>query len=193
MQRKYDSEQVGWFEQLPVQCPPADAQPCGGSFYRIVKGIPTGTEDYFSQRRLMMSNTLTMEKLLEFVDVPQLFLARDKFDTQYLCLLYDDEPACKYTAVKISPEQFSLFVQKKTDLRTLYVSPELTGEYFDVEYVEGSYEIAQCPYSVLPEERLPESDYYFDDTDLENITVQVPKKDKPLLLNLLRHRGWVAM
>lgn len=134
-----------------------------------------------------------MDKLLEFVDVPQLFLARDKFDTQYLCLLYEDEPTCKYTAVKISPEQFSLFVQKKTDLRTLYVTPELAGEYFDVEYNDNSYVITRCSYNVIPEDRLPMSDYYFDDTDLENITVQVPKKDKPLFLRLLRHRGWVAM
>ncbi len=134
-----------------------------------------------------------MDKLLEFVDVPQLFLARDKFDTQYLCLLYEDEPTCKYTAVKISPEQFSLFIQKKTDLRTLYVTPELAGEYFDVEYNDNSYVITRCSYNVIPEDRLPMSDYYFDDTDLENITVQVPKKDKPLFLRLLRHRGWVAM
>lgn len=134
-----------------------------------------------------------MDKLLEFVDVPQLFLARDKFDTQYLCLLYEDEPTCKYTAVKISPEQFSLFIQKKTDLRTLYVTPELAGEYFDVEYSDNSYVITRCSYNVIPEERLPMSDYYFDDTDLENITVQVPKKEKPLFLRLLRHRGWVAM
>lgn len=141
----------------------------------------------------MKSNILTMDKLLEFVDVPQLFLARDKFDTQYLCLLYEDEPTCKYTAVKISPEQFSLFIQKKTDLRTLYVTPELAGEYFDVEYNDNSYVITRCSYNVIPEDRLPMSDYYFDDTDLENITVQVPKKDKPLFLRLLRHRGWVAM
>lgn len=134
-----------------------------------------------------------MDKLLEFVDVPQLFLARDKFDTQYLCLLYEDEPTCKYTAVKISPEQFSLFIQKKTDLRTLYVTPELAGEYFDVEYSDNNYTMTRCSYDVIPEERLPESDYYFDDTDLENITVQVPKKDKPLFLHILRHRGWVAM
>ncbi len=134
-----------------------------------------------------------MEKLLEFVDVPQLFLARDKFDTQYLCLLFEDEPTCKYTAVKISPEQFSRFIQKKTDLRTLYVTPELAGEYFDVEYSDNNYVITRSSYNVIPENRLPESDYYFDDTDLENITVQVPKKDKPLFLRLLRHRGWVAM
>ena len=67
MQRKYDSEQVGWFEQLPEQCPPADAQPCGGSFYRIVKGIPTGTEDYFSQRRLQPEKTFVGEGIDECI------------------------------------------------------------------------------------------------------------------------------
>ena len=34
---------------------------------------------------------LRIDKILDFCDVPQLFVARDAFDTLYLCLLYDDE------------------------------------------------------------------------------------------------------
>lgn len=41
-----------WFEQLPEQCPPKDANPCNGCYYRIAKGLPTMSEDYFSQRAL---------------------------------------------------------------------------------------------------------------------------------------------
>jgi len=141
----------------------------------------------------MTNNILTLETIIEYVDVPQLFLARDKFDTQYICLLYDDEPTCRYTAVRISPERYALFTQKKCDLRELFVSPELIGEYFEVEYTDNNYMISPLGESVLPEDRLPETGYYYDNSDVENITVQVPKKEKSIFLQLLRHRGWVAM
>ena len=38
-----------------------------------------------------MEDVLRIDKILDFCDVPQLFVARDAFDTLYLCLLYDDE------------------------------------------------------------------------------------------------------
>lgn len=41
-----------------------------------------------------MENVLRIEKILDFCDVPQLFVARDAFDTLYLCLLYEDELLC---------------------------------------------------------------------------------------------------
>lgn len=141
----------------------------------------------------MKSNILTVEKIIEYVDVPQVFLARDMFDTRYLCLLYDDEPTCKYTAVRISAEQYELFLRKQYDLRTLFVNPERPGEYFDVEYADNNYICSHYNGDQLPEDRLPESGFYYDDADTENITVQVPKKEKSLFLRVLRHRGWVAM
>ena len=39
-----------------------------------------------------MNNKLYIERILDFCDVPQLFIARDAFDTIYLCLLFEDEP-----------------------------------------------------------------------------------------------------
>lgn len=41
-----------WFEELPEQCPPADAKRCDGYYYRIANGNPATTEDFFSQRKL---------------------------------------------------------------------------------------------------------------------------------------------
>ena len=38
-----------------------------------------------------MEDVLRIDKILDFCDVPQLFVARDAFDTLYLCLLYDDD------------------------------------------------------------------------------------------------------
>ena len=48
-----------------------------------------------------MENVLRIEKILDFCDVPQLFVARDAFDTLYLCLLYEDELLCRYTGIRM--------------------------------------------------------------------------------------------
>lgn len=41
-----------WYEDLPPLCPPADAVPAKGRFYRIAKGNPVENSDFFSQRKL---------------------------------------------------------------------------------------------------------------------------------------------
>lgn len=56
-----------WFESLPEQCPPIDATPASGIYYRIAKGIPTESEDYFSQRRLQPGKTFLGEGIDECV------------------------------------------------------------------------------------------------------------------------------
>lgn len=41
-----------WFENLPQYCPPSDANPCNGTYYRIANGDPATSKDFFSQRKL---------------------------------------------------------------------------------------------------------------------------------------------
>lgn len=40
-----------WFEELPVACPPSNATPCNGIYYRIANGNPATSLDFFSQRK----------------------------------------------------------------------------------------------------------------------------------------------
>lgn len=56
-----------WFEKLPEQCPPIDAVPASGTFYRIAKGVPTESEDYFSQRRLQPDKVFIGEGIDECI------------------------------------------------------------------------------------------------------------------------------
>ena len=39
--------EVEWFELLPEQCPPEDAQQCDGYYYRIANGNPAQSVDFF--------------------------------------------------------------------------------------------------------------------------------------------------
>lgn len=48
-----------WYEQLPEQCPPMDAQPCGGTYYRIANGNPVTEGDFYSQRKLHPNKVFT--------------------------------------------------------------------------------------------------------------------------------------
>lgn len=41
-----------WFEDLPEQCPPDDAEVCNGIYYRIANGNPATSADFFSQRKM---------------------------------------------------------------------------------------------------------------------------------------------
>lgn len=140
----------------------------------------------------MNTNILTISRVLEFVDVPQIVLARDKFDTQYLCLLYTDEPECQYTAIRISTERLAEFYHHDVDLRTLFLKPEFAGEYFDVHLENGNYVPEIMPSKTISEERLPAEGYYLDDDD-EKVTIRVPKRERNYFLSLISRHGWVAM
>lgn len=141
----------------------------------------------------MKNNTLTIERILDYYDVPQLFLARDKFDTQYLCLLYEDEPFCKYSAIRISKERYSTLYLGQRDLRSSFVMPEYPSEYFDVVFQGGEYELLPLSLGELPEERLPEEGYYLDNSDSDVHTVSVPRRERSLFYKLMHRHGWVAM
>lgn len=141
----------------------------------------------------MTNRTLILERILEYIDVPQLFLGRDSFDTQYLCLLYEDEPICRYTSIRISTNRFAAYCQGKIDLRALFVEAESRNEYFDLTFQNGEYIMATEPFSTITEDRLPEEGFYHDSSDDEMITVAVPKRERFSFFQLMRKHGWVAM
>ena len=47
---------------------------------------------FHKQKYYNMETKLMIDQILDYCDVPQLFTARDTFDTLYLCLLYEDSP-----------------------------------------------------------------------------------------------------
>lgn len=140
-----------------------------------------------------MKNVIRIEHVLEYIDVPQLFLGRDGFDTQYLCLLYDDEPSCRYTAIRISTARYSQFLRKEVDLRSLFVAPEYEGEYFDVVFDGSQHVLEPLQEHALTEERLPGEGFFYDNADREILTVSVPKTERGFFDLLVRRHGWVAM
>ena len=140
-----------------------------------------------------METRLTIDQVLDYCDVPQLFTARDTFKTLYLCLLYDDSSECLYTGIRISSQRLTEFLNGKYDLRYLYLHPEQNGEYFDVFYHGNEYYKKIFSGTFLSEERLPAEGYYINSNDRENVVVNIPKNDYSLLKELVRKFGWACM
>ena len=140
-----------------------------------------------------MNNKLTIDRILDFCDVPQLFVARDAFDTIYLCLLYDDETSYQYTAIRISSNRLQLFMNGEEDLRNLYDNPETPFEYFDVEYRDDNYYFEPHQAAFVGEERLPLSGYKMSGDEHEAVVVHIPVKDRNLLKDLVRKFGWACV
>ena len=141
----------------------------------------------------MKRSKLKVDSILEYYDNPQLLTARDCFDTLYLCLLYEDTPECKYTAIRISSKRLQDFCIGKKDLRSLFISPESNLEYFDVRYSNDSLVLDSKISTTISEERLPDEGYYLETSGKESIMVNIPVKDKGLFTELVRKFGWACM
>lgn len=105
-----------WFEELPSQCPPADAVPAQGRFFRIAKGLPTESEDYFSQRSLQPNKVFIGEGIDECIvrsvsvfcslDEAKMRLRLPKFRTQTIVAV-DLEPSDGVIKKTFGPSHYS--------------------------------------------------------------------------------------
>ena len=139
------------------------------------------------------NNILKIDSILEYYDNPQLLTARDAFDTLYLCLLYDDFPTCKYTAIRISSSKLQDFYSGNIDLRNLFLYPENEKEYFDVEFDNEKYLFSKSTFSQIPENRLTDFGYQIKANEKESIIVNIPTKDKGLFKDIVKKFGWACM
>lgn len=140
-----------------------------------------------------MEDVLRIDKILDICDAPQLFVARDAFDTLYLCLLYEDETEYRYTGIRISAHRLNAFLEGKKDLRVLFLQPENKNEYYDVIFQSGEYRKTLLVESALPEDKLPAEGYILSGEARENVVINLPVKDRSLLTELVRKFGWACM
>lgn len=145
--------------------------------------------------------TLTLEKILDYYDVPQIFVAKDAMDTRYLCLLfsYDDVNRFQYIGVQVSQQRLDTYVKGKLDLRDAYLKPEAENAVFLVTVKnEVISAVKQLQPSEITEDMLPEKDYFFDvdnyvdkdDDAIDRYQLDVPTKDKETFSTLISRMGW---
>ena len=115
-----------------------------------------------------MVNKLRLIRILEYYDVPQLFIAEDDNGVCYLCQLYDVEEngELKIIGVTVSVGKLNEFVKGHVDLLTMFTSPELEDSIFLIHMKEdGIY--AEHYNGVLDSSMLPDEGYFYN-TDSNN-------------------------
>lgn len=140
----------------------------------------------------MKDNKLRIDQILDYCDAPQVFTARDIFDTLYLCLLYDDSDGLQYTGVKISSMMLSRLKNGECDLRSVFLNTEVSGEYYNVK-IKGDLAESTTISGFIPEERLPLDGYFIKGYEEEKVTISLPRSDRPLFNSIMRRFGWIAM
>ena len=103
--------------------------------------------------------------IVEYYDVPQLFVAKFEDSESYLICMLEDinvNESCIFLGVKVSKERLNDFYRKEIDLRSIFVNPEFEHPFFKVTENKGEYIAEWIPEKTLSEEELPEKDYYFE-------------------------------
>jgi hypothetical protein len=105
---------------------------------------------------------LHIDRILVFHDFPELFLAQDKSEMDYLCLLTElNDEEYLYHCVSISKKRLYQYLNGKVDLREIFTNPELPEWWLTTDTSQKEFEIAFYSSQGISEDLLPESDCYF--------------------------------
>lgn len=126
-----------------------------------------------------MMTVITHKETLIYYDEPQLFLAQDKANRQFLCLLADsNEESVKYISVKISIKRLDELYSGLVDLRDIFEHPEEEQRFY-IEIKPNNQDLQLIPLSLdqFPEEWLPEPGFYFESSgkDQEHVNEDFEK------------------
>ncbi len=73
-----------------------------------------------------MQKKLNISQILVYYDMPELFIATDEVDTNFICLLLEvTENSPSYLSTAISANRLSSFVKGQLELRQILIEPEI--------------------------------------------------------------------
>ena len=121
---------------------------------------------------------LTINRILEFYDVPQIFVAKDIMGINYLCLLYNhaDDLGYLHIGVQISLQKLEMFIKGQIDLRDVYLYPEVDNSLYDISVKHNVITADIFSFAEIPDYMLPDEGYFYSiddegDEDLISETV----------------------
>lgn len=115
--------------------------------------------------------TLRLTKILEYYDVPQLFLATDQLNSNFICMMTEFIAGTRYIyfAVQISNAKLRNFLLGKEDLRQMYLRPEVEDAYYRVVVHNQIISAESFSRDQITDSILPDDGYYYEeDEDAEN-------------------------
>lgn len=127
-----------------------------------------------------MNTIISIDRILVYYDLPQVFVGRDVVGGMYLCLYEGSQEECDvYMGIRISQYKLFELLAGKIDLRSVYTQPEIHAYYTIHGFNE--FEIVETK-SLVGERELPAADFFIhynlDPDDI--ITQEVTDLNKPV-------------
>ncbi len=130
-----------------------------------------------------MQKNLNISQILVYYDMPELFIATDEVDTNFICLLSDlNNNIPNYIATAISSSKLSLFIKGRIELREILLQPE-TGEWY-IFIVDNEKIVAnRADFNEIPDELLPDNGFYLNNEIVDNSSIvqEVVEKDNAVI------------
>lgn len=109
-----------------------------------------------------MKRQLHIDRILVFNDFPDLFLAQDNSDQDYLCLLTEFKAErYQYHCVAVSKSRLYKYLNGKEDLRDIFVNPELPEWWLSLDTSVRDFDISFFSDAGIDDMFLPEMGCYF--------------------------------
>lgn len=130
-----------------------------------------------------MQKKLNISQILVYYDMPELFIATDEVDTNFICLLLEvTENSPSYLSTAISANRLSSFFKGQLELRQILIEPEINDWYaFNID--NESIIAERTDIKNFPEIYLPEPGFYLNNEILDNscIVEEVVQKDNAVV------------
>lgn len=109
-----------------------------------------------------MTRTIKTVDVIDYFDVPLLFVGKDPIGTHYLCMIIDNSPSFdKYICVPISEKRLSEFYVKKVGVKTIFLEPEINSYFFYTVDSNCDNPLVECDFNP---KYMPEEDFYYQNS-----------------------------
>jgi hypothetical protein len=130
-----------------------------------------------------MQKILNISQILVYYDMPELFIATDEVDTNFICLLLDlNDNIPSYISTAISSSKLSSFIKGQIELREILLQPE-TGEWYTFIVDNEKIVASRAEFNEIPDELLPDKGFYLNNEIVDNsaIVQEVVEKDNAVV------------
>ena len=126
-----------------------------------------------------MINEHIIDKILIMHDIPLLFTLKDYLAQSYLCLLtIENQNENEYIAIRNYENELDEFLEGELDLRKLFINH--SDKWYKIIIGNNGVQISDLQVGMIPEEYLPEADYYWESEPI----IEEAKIREHLVINL---------
>ncbi len=130
-----------------------------------------------------MQKRLKISQILVYYDIPELFIATDDVDTNYICLLLEIvEGMPNFVATPISTNRLSKFIKGQIELRQILTEPEI-NEWYSFNIENEDIIANRLALESFPQKELPDTGFFLNNEILDNSTIveEVFQKDNAVV------------